>query len=230
MTDKKKAIAVILKIREREKKMVEKAQFCHDEIIKNIMSLYEIERFDLDCTYSIGQFWKMLPQPKHKSDLLPKKSDIVQASSDNLPFESDTMKSVMFDPPFIINGETPHSEIKDGSCLTAKRFEGYKNFDELKKHYYGTLKETYRLLKNGGILVFKCQDIVSAGKNHFSHCLIMNMALQVGYYPRDLFVLMSKNRINSFNGEKWKNQYHARKHHCYFWVFEKAQCKVNYDF
>lgn len=30
MTDKEKAIAVILKIREREKKMVEKAKFCRE--------------------------------------------------------------------------------------------------------------------------------------------------------------------------------------------------------
>lgn len=52
--------------------------FSNDEI-KNIMLLYDIERFDLDCTYSIGQFWKALPQPKHKTDLLPKRPDIVQA-------------------------------------------------------------------------------------------------------------------------------------------------------
>jgi hypothetical protein len=56
------------------------------------------------------------------------------------------------------------------------------------------------------------------------------MALQVGFYPKDLFILMAKNRINSFNGEKWKNQYHARKHHSYFWVFQKSKCKVNYEF
>ena len=40
------------------------------ETIKNIMFLYEIEQFDLDCTYSKGAFWKDLPSPINKSDLL----------------------------------------------------------------------------------------------------------------------------------------------------------------
>jgi tRNA G10 N-methylase Trm11 len=168
-----------------------------------------------------------LPQPRLKTDLLPKNDKVQKASSDNLPFESDSMQSIMFDPPFVIAGET-YKDNDKGSSIIAKRFEGYKNFDELKIHYFGTLKETYRLLKEDGILVFKCQDVVSSGKNHFSHCLIMNMALQVGFYPKDLFILMAKNRINSFNGEKWKNQFHARKHHSYFWVLQKSKCRVDY--
>jgi hypothetical protein len=203
--------------------------FSNDEIIENIMLLHEIERFDLDCTYSIGHFWENLPQPKHKSDLLPKRKDIIKASSDNLPFENDSMKSIMFDPPFVIAGET-YRDNEKGSSIIAKRFEGYKDFAELKTHYYGTLKETYRILQTDGILVLKCQDVVSSGKNHFTHSLVMNMALQVGYYPKDLFILMAKNRINSFNGEKWKNQFHARKHHSYFWVFQKSKCRVDYSF
>jgi hypothetical protein len=201
--------------------------FSNDEIIENIMLLYEIDRFDLDCTYSIGNFWKSLPQPKNKTDLLPQRADVIPASSEKLPFESESMTSIMFDPPFVIAGETYHDS-KEGSSIIAKRFEGFKDFATLKNMYYGTLKETYRLLKNDGILVFKCQDVVSSGKNHFSHCLIMNMALQVGFHPRDLFILMAKNRINAFNGEKWKNQYHARKHHSYFWVLQKAKCRVDY--
>jgi hypothetical protein len=203
--------------------------FSNDEIIQNIMLLHNIDRFDLDCTYSVGHFWKNLPQPKYKSDLLPKRDDILEASSDNLPFKNQSMKSIMFDPPFVIDG-TNYRDSKKGSGIIPKRFEGYKNFDELKNHYFGTLKETYRLLKDKGILIFKCQDIVSSGKNHFTHCLVMEMAMKAGYYPKDLFILMAKNRINSFNDEKWKNQYHARKHHCYFWVFQKVKCKVNYSF
>lgn len=203
--------------------------FSNDEIIENIMLLNDIKRFDLDCTYSIGHFWEKLPQPKFKSDLLPKHKDIIKASSDNLPFDNESMKSIMFDPPFIIPGEK-YKDNDKGSSIIAKRFEGYKDFAELKNHYFGTLKETYRILQTNGILVFKCQDVVSSGKNHFTHSLVLNMALHIGYYPKDLFILMTKNRINSFNGGKWKNQYHARKHHSYFWVFQKLKCKVDYSF
>lgn len=203
--------------------------FSNDEIIENIMLLHEIERFDLDCTYSTGHFWDKLPKPKNKSDLIPRFNDVIEASSDNLPFVNESMESIMFDPPFVIAGQT-YQDNEEGSSIIAKRFEGFKDFAELKSMYFGTLKDTFRILKNNGILVFKCQDVVSSGKNHFSHSLIMNMALDVGYYPKDLFILMAKNRINSFNGEKWKNQYHARKHHSYFWVLQKTKCKVNYEF
>lgn len=188
------------------------------------MSLYNIERFDLDCTYSIGYFWQKLPQPLYKSDLYPKRKDVVMANSNNLPFNN--LKSIIFDPPFVIAGETYKNNNK-GSSVIAKRFGGFKDFPSLKKMYSETLKETYRVLQENGILVFKCQDVVSGGLNHFTHCLIMNMALRVGFYPKDLFILMAKNRMSAFGG-KWQTQYHARKHHSYFWVFEKTKCKVNY--
>lgn len=107
--------------------------FSNDEIIENIMLLHGIERFDLDCTYSIGHFWENLPQPKYKSDLLPKRKDIIEASSDNLPFESESMKSIMFDPPFVIAGET-YKDNDKGSSIIAKRFEGYKDFTDFNEH------------------------------------------------------------------------------------------------
>ena len=210
-------------------KIISSLSYSNDEIIMDIMTLHGIGRFNLDCTYSKGVFWKNLPQPEYKSDLYPKSDDIIKASSDNLPFKDETMSSIMFDPPFIITGKG-YRDNKEGSSIMGKRFEGYENFCQLKNHYYGTLKETYRILVSGGLLVFKCQDVVSSGKNHFTHCLVMQMAMNIGFYPKDLFILASKSRINSFNGDTWKKQYHARKYHSYFWVFEKKICKVDYSY
>lgn len=205
--------------------------YSNDEIIKNIMTLNGIDFFDLDCTYSKGVFWKNLPQPKNKTDLLPQVKGVIMADSTKLPFNNESMSSIMFDPPFVIvgNGLTYKDNKDKNSSIIAKRFEGFSNFEELKKMYYGTLKEGYRLLKESGIMVFKCQDTVSGGKNHFTHCLVMQMAINIGFYPKDLFVLMTKNTLSAFNGEKWKTQYHARKHHSYFWVFQKVSNKVKYD-
>lgn len=203
--------------------------YSNDEIIKNIMQLYGIERFDLDCTYSKGVFWKNLPDPIHKTDLKPQRKDVIEADSGNLPFDNNQLKSIMFDPPFVIAGKT-YADNKKGSSIISKRFEGYQNFQELKSHYNRTLIEAARILKDEGVLVFKCQDVVSSGKNHFTHCMVMEMGIKAGFNPKDLFILLAKNRINSFNGSKWKQQQHARKHHSYFWVFKKGKCKVNYDF
>jgi hypothetical protein len=134
----------------------------------------------------------------------------------------------MYDPPFIIAGKT-YRDSKEGSTIMTKRFEGYTTYNDLKVNYFNTLKELYRICEKGGFVVMKCQDTVTGGKNHFTHCLIMNMAIEIGFYPRDMFVLVNNVRINSF-GTKWTKQEHARKYHSYFWVFEKVKPRVKYDF
>ena len=55
------------------------------EVIKNIMDLHKIDRFDLDCTYSTGNFWKELPTPKFKSDLFPKNDTIIKYVGEVIP-------------------------------------------------------------------------------------------------------------------------------------------------
>jgi hypothetical protein len=213
---------------EKDFKPIKSVYNTNDEVIKSIMDLYGIEQFDLDCTYSTGNFWKNLPQPKIKSDLFPKNDTIIEASSENLPFEDGSMKSIMYDPPFVIAGKS-YRDNKDGSSIIAKRYEGYETYSHLMKNYYNTLKELYRVCEKDGYVVFKCQDTVSGGKNHFTHVMVMNMAQELGFYPRDLFILTTNVRINSF-GTKWTKQEHARKYHSYFWVFEKVKPRVKYDF
>ncbi len=216
---------------EKDFNLVKSVYGSNFEVIKNIMELYNIEKFDLDCTYSKGNFWKGLEAPVYKTDLYPINESVIEANSENLPFESNSMKSIMWDPPFVIVGSgNSHKNNKEGSSIIAKRFEGYGTYDDLKSNYYNTLKELYRLTQDGGYVVMKCQDTVSGGKQYFSHVMVMNMAYRLGFYPRDLFVLTSNVRVNAFNGTKWTKQHHARKYHSYFWVFEKVKSKVTYDF
>ncbi len=216
---------------EKDFNLVKSVYGSNYEMIKNIMDLYGIEQFDLDCTYSKGNFWKDLKGPKNKTDLYPINESVIEANSENLPFENNSMKSIMWDPPFVIVGSgNSHRNSKEGSSNIAKRFERYGTYDDLKSNYYNTLKELYRITEEGGFVVMKCQDTVSGGKQYFSHVMVMNMAYRIGFYPRDLFVLTSNVRVNAFNGTKWTKQYHARKYHSYFWVFEKVNPKVKYDF
>jgi len=202
--------------------------YTNHDVIKNIMKLYNIDQFDLDCTYSRGLFWKGLPSPKNKTDLTPVTEDTIKANSEDLPFGDESMRSIMYDPPFGVGGKDYKTD-KEGSSLIPKRFQIYTTFQQLTDNYYNTLKELYRVTTPGGLVVMKSQDVVSGGKNHFTHVMAMNMAHKIGFYPRDLFILLAKGRIHSFGG-RWKVQHHARKHHSYFWVFEKTKPKVKYLF
>lgn len=131
----------------------------------------------------------------------------------------------MFDPPFLATTGKSLNENKDNNIIN-KRFGVYPTEQELHKFYIDSLKEAYRVLDNKGVLIFKCQDKVSSGKQYMSHCFIYNEAVKIGFYPKDLFILLAKNRLVA----DWqlKNQKNSRKFHSYFWVFEKTCKKIVY--
>lgn len=186
-------------------------------IIESIIRLHNSGNpFDVDPCYSIGRFWKGLPQPKYKFDINPQTDGVVQTSADKLPLENDSVSSVMFDPPFLARAHNKNGEL---SGKIAMRFSSFKSIPELWGFYYSALREFNRILKTGGIVAFKCQDLCNSGRQWFSHYEIMKYAEQIGYYFQDLFVLSGRNPMFSPN---MKNQKNARKNHCYFLVLRKG--------
>jgi len=206
--------------------MVKSISFEEQEIIQSILLLHCKTPIELDPTYSKGNFYKGdIKPPIHKFDLFPQSKGVIQANAEHLPLEEESINTMMFDPPFLATTGGSLS-IKDDSNKINKRFGVYPSEKELHQFYVNALKEFYRILKMGGILIFKCQDKVSSGKQYFSHVFIMNEAVKRGFYPKDMFILLAKNRIVA----NWqlKNQKNARKFHSYFLVFEKSNKKIEY--
>lgn len=195
--------------------MIKSISYDQQEIIKNILSLHCPDGIELDPTYSKGVFYKNIPEiePLKKYDIYPQTDDTLQADACNLPLSDGQISSIMFDPPFMA-GFTKEKP----SGIMGERFYGFRYISDLWEWYDKCLIEFYRILKTKGKLIFKCQDTVSSGKNHFSHVHIINKAEQIGFYTKDLFILLAKSRIQ---GHNHKNQKHARKFHSYFIVFEK---------
>jgi len=206
------------------KKVISTIGYDEQEMIRDILYLHaKGKHIDCDPTYSIGNFYKNgVPKPKYKFDKFPQLPDVIEATANKLPIENESCEVIMFDPPFVIGGVT-YNESKEGSCIIQKRFTQFESFDELKEMYSGSLTEFTRVLKGGGIVIFKCQDCVSSAKNHFSHCWVMFEAVRLGFYPKDMFILFAKNRLND-----GREQQHGRKYHSYYWVFEKRECRVDY--
>ena len=196
------------------------------ELINSIVSLHCGGSLDADITYSSGKMYKgcSFQGPSLKFDISPTAEDVIEADASTVKF--DSVDSIMFDPPFLA---TTGKSLKkqDGNNLIAQRFSVFPNERSLHQFYIDVMENCYdNLLNDNGILIFKCQDKVSSGKQYFSHCFIHDQAVKLGFYPLDLFVLLSKTRMTP----KWQvdNQKHARKFHSYFWVFKKCKKQVSY--
>lgn len=208
--------------------MIKSISYNQYEIIKNILILHSPNgNIDLDPTYSKGNFYNNtgIDKPKYIFDINPQSDEVKYGGSRNLPLENDSIDCEMFDPPFLA---TTGKSLNDsyGSNIIAKRFGVYPSEKELHQFYVDGMKEAYRILRHNGILMFKCQDKVSSGKQYMSHVFIMNEAIKIGFYPKDLFILLTKNRVVA----DWqvKNQKNARKFHSYFWVFQKTNKNIEY--
>ena len=208
--------------------MIKSISYDQAEIIKNILELHSPNGcIDCDSTYSIGNFYKNtdITPPRYRYDIQPKIEGVEYGDSRDLPLPDESLSCLMFDPPFLA---TTGASLKtnDDNNIINKRFGVYPSETELHQFYIDSLVEAHRVLKTNGILIFKCQDKVSSGKQYMSHCFIYNEAIKQGFYPKDLFILLAKNRLVA----EWqaKNQKNARKYHSYFWVFQKCNKTIKY--
>ena len=196
------------------------------QIIKWILQLHCKTDIELDPTYSVGGFYKQgVKQPKYKFDIMPMKPGVIEATAEALPLKDASINTMIFDPPFLATkGKSLDFPTSDKQNKTVRRFGCYSTEKELFYFYKQSLHEFSRILKPKGILIFKCQDKVSSGKQYMSHNFIINEAEAAGFYTKDMFILLSRNRMIP----KWQtlNQKHARKFHSYFLVFENNPKKI----
>jgi hypothetical protein len=195
------------------------------EILKNIITLYCPNGIELDPTYSIGNFYGKIQKPKYCYDINPQVHGVIKQDCRKLPHADNSIKSINFDPPFLATSGPSTQKTKKGSNIILNRFGFFPTIEALWKFYHESLTEFHRVLEPNGILIFKCQDTVSCSKQYLSHIEIINQAITTGFYPIDLFILFSKNRII---GHNHGIQQHARKFHSYFIVFRKTASPIKY--
>ena len=206
--------------------MMKSISYDEQEIIQWILKLHCKTDIELDATFSKGNFYKgNFKEPAYKFDINPQVKGVKKANAENLPLEDCSVNTIMFDPPFLATKGKSLKEDNSSNKIN-KRFGVYPTEKELHRFYIKALKEFHRILKDKGILIFKCQDKVSSGIQYMSHIFIINEAEKIGFYCKDLFILLAKNRLVA----DWqlRNQKNARKFHCYFLVLKKCSKKVLY--
>jgi hypothetical protein len=203
------------------------------EVFPQILALHVPEGSKVaDVTWGKGVFWKNVPEGVYT--LLP--SDLkTGVDCRSLPYEDSSIDCVVLDPPYM-EGLFRKSKDHLAGAGTHNAFrEHYSNGDACdedapKWHaavldlYFKAGREAHRVLKDSGVLIVKCQDEVSANRQNLTHVEIINEYEKLGFYTKDLFVVMRQNKPGV---SRLKKQVHARKNHSYFLVFVKVPKGTN---
>lgn len=168
-----------------------------------------------DVTYSTGAFWRGIPQPPIRTDL---NSGDVRADFTNLPFASRSLPSMIIDPPFLADRGRKDT-YDENSLQMQQRFTAYEDIGELMASYTSAIYEAYRVIKPGGYLAFKCQDIVYRQRYLPVSCYVWQIAQNARFVAEDKFILIANNRMTG----AWKKQMHSRRFDSNVWIFIKPK-------
>ena len=193
----------------------------NDRAFPHILRLYVKDGSTVaDVTYGKGVFWRHVPKDQY--DLRP--TDILDGIDCRaLPYQDGEMDCVVLDPPYMHSpGGTAHQS--HSPFEHHYRNNGSGNRTESKYHeavlalYHDAGVEAYRVLRERGVVIVKCQDEVCSNRQRFTHVEILRDYTDMGFVAEDLFVVVRNNRPGV---SRTMRQVHARKNHSYFLVFWK---------
>ncbi len=220
----------------------------NEDIFPQILELHLREGSKIaDVTFGKGVFWnkvnlsqyQLFPSDKHLKEETLKKWQKLNPQSNidcrHLPYENGSFDALVLDPPYMegfyrekkehIGGQGSHQSFRESysSNEGLETYEG-KWHESVIKMYEKAGLEAYRVLKDNGVLIVKCQDEVSANKQRLTHIEIITGYENLGFYTKDLFIVVRNNKPVVSHLVK---QIHARKNHSYFIVFVKQKSKIS---
>ncbi|GEM_PF-599007 len=201
------------------KRIIKSVSNNQTEILANILRLYIPKRiFDCDLTASILGFYKNgIPLPEYLYDKFPQLPDI-KPLDEIETLSNNAFDSIIADLPFICSGKDNYINEPETNIIH-KRFNSFKNREDLFSANDYIINQAFRLLRKNGILCMKTMDTVSGGRQIWTSHYIISKCMEKGFELVDTFILIAKSKPLS---GKIKTQIHARKYHSYFFVFRKA--------
>ena len=178
-----------------------------------------------DVTYGKGVFWRNVDRSRYRLLATDLKTGVDCRS---LPYADASVDCIVLDPPYMeglfrragsqLAGNGSHAAFRSHYSHGKKTDRGPKYHEAVLDLYFRAGTEAHRVLKSSGVLIVKCQDEVSANRQRLTHVEIINRYELEGFYTKDLFVVVRRNRPVV---SRLKKQAHARKNHSYFLVFVK---------
>ena len=193
----------------------------NEDVFPEILRLYVAPKSIVaDVTYGKGVFWRKVPEDEY--ELLD--TDIVTGVDCRaLPYGDGEIDCVVLDPPYMHSpGGTAHT----GHLALEEHYKNNETGNRTGKKYHEAVLalyeeaagEAFRVLRDRGVLIVKCQDEVCSNRQRFTHIEIIQAYEGFGFVAEDLFVVVRQNRPGV---SRVVRQVHARKNHSYFLVFWK---------
>ena len=191
------------------------------DVFPRILNLYVPPgRTVADVTFGRGVFWRNVPLDLYV--LLP--TDIKDGvDCRTLTYEDNSIDCVVLDPPYM---HTPGGTAHTGQPAFEEHYRNNGTGNTTAKKYHEAVldlyeeagREAFRVLRERGVFIVKCQDEVCSNRQRFTHIEIIQAYEQMGFVAEDLFVVVRQNRPGVSSAVR---QVHARKNHSYFLVFWK---------
>ena len=176
----------------------------NEELFPHILDLHVPQGSVVaDVTYGKGIFWKRVPVGAYR--LLA--TDIeTGVDCRQLPYQDGSIDCVVLDPPYMEGLHRNSENSLAGNGVYSAFRETYSNGraenNGTKPKYHAAVLDLYfkagaealRVLKPYGVLIVKCQDEVSANVQNLTHVELINEYTGMGFYTKDLFVLVRSNR------------------------------------
>jgi hypothetical protein len=187
------------------------------DLIRQVVDLYIPANAEVaDVTYGKGVFWRKVDTGAFQrflpSDLL---SDCPEQRLNfrALPYAAETLDVVVFDPPYVHN---PGRLVVEDDYKNSETTHGLYH-DDILELYRAGMEEAKRVLRVDGMLWVKCKDEIESHAQRWSHIEIYEIARELGFYAKDLFILTQLNTPLIQH-----KQQHARKNHSYLWIFKRC--------
>lgn len=185
------------------------------ELLESVAALW-ISPTDrvVDVTYGNGVFWKNLPNIKVEGTDL----GIDGTDCRSLPYEDESVDVLVFDPPYQPVHGQPDRSFGVGRSYRLNSETPLQTISQVMNLYQEGLNEASRVVRKGGRVLVKTQDLTYNHRLHLAHLDVLQRMVVAGFDLADMFVLLNRSRMP----QPTKRQQRAHRAHSYLLVGVKG--------